>query len=162
MEATESIQAAPNQDERIMAALSHVTAILPFMGIITPTIVWITQKDKSQYIAFQALQALTYQLTMVLACFVGMVCYMCSFLGSFLGMFTTPALASPSEEIEFIETLLIGSSVILPLCIFGVMFVGGIVFVVYGLIAAVKTLQGKEFRYAIIGARLERYLQRRE
>ena len=54
--------ASLSQDERIMAALSHATALLPFMGVIAPIVIWVTQKDKSQYVAFQALQAMAYQL----------------------------------------------------------------------------------------------------
>jgi uncharacterized Tic20 family protein len=64
-----------------MAALAHIAAIVPFMGVIAPIIIWATQKDKSEYVAFQSLQAVAYQLVMILAWFVGMGCYM---LSSFL------------------------------------------------------------------------------
>jgi uncharacterized Tic20 family protein len=153
-----SSSTTPNQDERIMAALSHVTAILPFLGVIAPIVIWVTQKDESQYVAFQALQALAYQLTMILAWFVGMICYMCSFFGTFLGMIpltaTSPEEPSPLAVAGFTLTFLI------PFIVFGAIFVGGILFVIYGLVGAVMVLQGKDFRYLIIGTRLERYLQR--
>jgi uncharacterized Tic20 family protein len=55
----------PTQDDRIMAALSHITVILPFFGVVAPIIIWVTQKEKSQYVAFQALQALAYQLSLI-------------------------------------------------------------------------------------------------
>jgi uncharacterized Tic20 family protein len=152
-----SSSTTPNQDERIMAALSHVTAILPFLGVIAPIVIWVTQKDKSQYVAFQALQALGYQLTMILAWFVGMACYMCSFFGTFLGMIpltaTSPEEPNPLAVAGFTLTFLI------PFIVFGAIFVGGILFVIYGLVGAVMVLQGKDFRYLIIGTRLERYLQ---
>src|SRR5512147_3094320 len=70
----------PNQDERVMAALSHVSALLPMIGVIAPIVIWATQKEKSQYVAFQALQAIAYQLSMVAAWFIGMGCYMCSII----------------------------------------------------------------------------------
>src|SRR3990172_10038698 len=75
---------APAQNDKIMAALAHVSALLPLMGVIAPIIIWANQKDKSEFVAFQALQAIAYQLLMVLAWFVGMGCYMLSFFTTFL------------------------------------------------------------------------------
>ncbi len=69
---------APSQNDKIMAALAHISAVLPLIGVIAPTIIWATQKDKSEYVAFQALQAVAYQLVMILAWFIGMGCYMIS------------------------------------------------------------------------------------
>ena len=46
-----------------------------------------------------------------------------------------------------------------PFIIFGLIFLGGITFIIYGLVAAVMVLQGRDFRYIIIGERLERYLR---
>jgi len=57
----------PSQNDKIMAALAHISALLPLMGIIAPIVIWVTQKDKSEYVAFQALQAVAYQLLMILA-----------------------------------------------------------------------------------------------
>lgn len=81
---TEEQHSIPSQNDKIMAALAHVSAILPFMGVIAPIIIWATQKDKSEYVAFQALPAVAYQLLMILAWFVGMGCYMLSFFTMFL------------------------------------------------------------------------------
>ncbi len=64
----------PTQDERIMAALSHASAIIPMMGVIAPIVIWATQKDKSSYVVFQALQAIVYQLCMVIAMIIGNGC----------------------------------------------------------------------------------------
>ena len=54
----------PSQDERIMAGLAHISAILPMMGMVAPIVIWVTQKDKSKFVSFQALQAVSYQLAM--------------------------------------------------------------------------------------------------
>ena len=83
---TEERNSPPNQNDKIMAALAHISALLPFMGVIAPIIIWATQRDKSEYVAFQALQAVVYQLLMILAWFVGMGCYMLSFFTMFLGI----------------------------------------------------------------------------
>ncbi len=94
MDTAESIPNAPSQNDRIMAALAHVSALLPFWGVIAPIVIWVTQKDKSRFVAFQALQALAYQISMILAGFVGMACYMCSFFV----MFVPLMMASSSEQ----------------------------------------------------------------
>ena len=139
-----------------MAALAHVTIILPFMGIIAPIVIWVTQKEKSEYVAFQALQALAYQLTLVLFWFLAMACYMCSFFGSFLGMI--PLTATSPEEPNPVAVGGFMLTFFLPFAIFGAMFLGVILYIIYGIIAAVMVVQGKDFRYFIIGTRLERYL----
>ena len=74
----------PSQDERVMAALAQISVLVPFLGVIAPIVIWVTQKDKSRYVAFQSLQAVAFQLTLVFAWFVGMGCYMCSFFSIFL------------------------------------------------------------------------------
>jgi uncharacterized Tic20 family protein len=158
MNANMDATTSSSQDERIMAALSHVSALFPFMGIIVPVIIWVTQKEKSRYVAFQALQALAYQLTMILILFVGMACYMCSFFSMFLGIPLTAGTSSgPSQTMP----PLFAVTFAVPFLIFGTMFIGQIAFIVYGLIGAVMTLQGKAFRYIVVGAQLERYLQRK-
>jgi uncharacterized Tic20 family protein len=141
----------PTQDERIMAALSNISVLLPMMGFVVPIVIWVTQKEKSRYVAFQSLQALVYQLCMILAWFVGMGCYMISFFGTF---FTLP-FSDSSQSVSPIFAL----GFIIPFLVFGAIFIGGILFVIYGVVGAVMTLQGKAFRYVIIGKRVERFMQ---
>jgi uncharacterized Tic20 family protein len=146
----------PTQDERIMAALSHVSALLPMMGVIAPIIIWVTQKEKSQYVAFQALQAMTYQLAMIAAWFVGMGCYMCSAFGTFATIpFMSSSGSSQSDNPLFILPFLF------PFTVFGAIFIGGFFFIVYGVIGAIMAFQGKPFRYFIIGNRVERFMEQK-
>jgi uncharacterized Tic20 family protein len=151
-EQSESV--SPTQNDKIMAALAHVSAILPFMGVIAPIVIWTTQKDKSEFVAFQALQAIAYQLLMILAWFVGMGCYMLSIFSTFL----TIPFAGGEADPTVAPLLMVGFFV--PFIIFGVMFLGGAIFIIYGIIGAVAIFQGKEFRYLIIGKRLADYLQK--
>ena len=141
----------PTQDERIMAALSHVSALMPFMGVIAPIVIWVTQKDKSRYVAFQSLQALAYQLSMIAAYFIGMGCYMFSFLGTFFTIPFSPDSSSLSP--------LFALGFIIPFLVFGVIFIGGFFFIVYGIFGAIMAFQGKPFRYILIGKRVENFLQ---
>jgi len=142
---------APGQNDKIMAALAHISAVLPFMGVIAPIIIWATQKDKSEYVAFQALQAVAYQLLMVLAWFIGMGCYMLSFLSIFLTIPFSGTGGETNLPISFIA----------PFIIFGAIFVGGAILIIYGIIGAINAFQGRNFRYLIIGNRLANYLQKK-
>lgn len=143
-----------SQDERLMAALAHVTALLPFVGVLAPIVIWVTQKDKSQHVAFQALQATAYQLTMILAWFLGMACYMSSFFGMFLGALILPSPgAAPQDELFMLPFMF------LPFAVLAVIMIGGTAFVLYGLIGALMNVRGRPFQYVFIGARVTRYLQ---
>ncbi len=150
---------APTQDDRILAALAHVTALLPFMGVLAPVVIWATQKDKSPYVSFQALQAVAYQLTMILAWFVGIGCYMCSFFMTFGGLMAEGLGQSPDGSPNILGGIAGMLAFAMPFLVMGLMFVGGGAFILYGLVGAVQTLRGKAFRYIIIGARLEQYLR---
>ena len=147
----------PSQDERVIAALAHVSAILPFMGVIAPIVIWVTQREKSRYVAFQALQAVAYQLTMIVAWMIGMGCYFCSFFATFLSIpmvsssGTTPA-GNALAELGFI----------IPFLSLGVIFLVVLAFIVYGIVGAINVFQGKPFRYVFIGYRVERFMQQEE
>jgi uncharacterized Tic20 family protein len=148
--ADEKVGKTITQNDRIMAALAHVTAILPMMGIVAPIVIWATQKDKSEFVAFQALQAVAYQLTIILAWFIGMGCYMCSFFGMFIA---GPFSASSGSDVP-VEMI----GMFFPLLVMGIMMLGSFVFIVYGVIAAIRLIQGKDFRYIVIGDRIKSYL----
>jgi uncharacterized Tic20 family protein len=141
-----------DQNDRIMAALAHVTAILPVMGVIAPIIIWATQRERSEFVGFQSLQAAIYQLLIVFAWILGMACYMCSIVFMIIP-------ASFGQYGRDFSTEWLG--VFFPFLVLGLIFIGGIAFVIYGIVAAILVLQGKDFRYILIGSWLEGYLQRK-
>jgi hypothetical protein len=153
-----SSQLSP-QDERIMAGLSHVSIFIPLMGFVAPILIWITQKDKSDFVAFQALQALAYQLALIIFWILGMGCYMASFFITFaatMGLtFTIPVF----EEAGFFFALFSMLVTFVPFIIFGLVAFVGLAFVIYAIVGAVMVFQGRDFRYAILGSWLERYLE---
>jgi uncharacterized protein len=66
----------PTQDERTMAALGHGLTFVEG-GILGPFVLYLLQKDKSQFAAFHCLQSLYFGLLMAfLALFVGMPIYL--------------------------------------------------------------------------------------
>ena len=157
-----------------MAAIGHATIIWPVMGILAPLIIWATQREKSPFIAFQALQAAVYHMTLILAGLACGVCWVSSYFGMIVGViampismaFTMPAEGAPTSDVppEAIIPVFLGflAMIVFYVAIFGLLFLGLAVwaaYVGYGLYGAVANLRGKDFRYAILGPRLERYLQ---
>jgi uncharacterized Tic20 family protein len=143
---------APTQDECVLAALSHISAFLPTIGIIAPIVIWVTQKEKSRYVYIQSLQAIVYHITMIIGFFIGMGCYMLSFLGNFLTIFSTASNNSPSPWLF--------AGIFFPFIVFGFIFLGWFVFIIYAIVAAVMTFQGRDFRYIIIGRQVEKFAKK--
>jgi uncharacterized protein len=105
-------------DDNLMAALAHAGVLIT---VIVALVIWLTQKEKSKYVEFQAKQALVYQLVVGV---VLLVLWVISFILMFI----------------YIGFLLMPIVMLL-----------GLVAVIYGLYAAYQTYQGKDFRYVIIG-----------
>ena len=168
-------------DDKMMAALGHATIIWPVMGIIAPLVIWATQREKSRFVAFQALQAVAYHMTLIIAGFVCGACYICSYVGGLVGgtairfavLFPMPGAGASGGDLppESLIAMLLGlllallgllGSIVFFVAFFGLMFLGPAVwaaYIGYGLYGAVANLRGKDFRYAILGSRLERYLE---
>jgi len=70
----------PSTDERVTAALAHGVGIAYGLGAVGAVVMWLLQKEKSKYVAFQALQAAVYQLAGILVQLIGWGCWGC--LGS--------------------------------------------------------------------------------
>lgn len=158
----QDIPSKVTQDERILAALSHASVIIPFWGLIGAIVIWATQREKSRFVGFQALQGVVYQLSLIVLAFVGGACYMCSFFGTFLlvpaGIFAAEGTGEADTVAAVISMIVTG----FPFCVMGIFALIGFAFVLYGFYGAVRVLQGSDFRYAIIGDRLERYLNQEQ
>ncbi len=140
-----------NQDERVLAGLAHGSIVLGAFtsgigGIVAALIIWLIQKEKSAYVAGQALQALVYQavvfiLTMLAWCCWGIL---------WLALFLPPIMANPNAyQAAPPPGLWVGLFLmIIPLGFWGLT-------ILYGLWGAVRCLGGHDFKYVIIGNWLE-------
>ena len=142
-----------------MAALAHVSILLPFTGLVASIIIWATQKSKSAYVRFQALQAIAYHLIRIAVWFVTGACYFCSSFGiiPILLLLSPPRSGNAAAAASLAGIALL--TIFLPLAVFLVGVLVVVAYILYGLVAAVLTLQGKPFRYPLIGRRIEHYLQ---
>lgn len=113
------------QDERTMAMLAHGSALLNLVsgigGIIVALVIYFVQKEKSAWVAFQALQSLIFQVIVVVVS--GILLVLSSILVTvFIGCLCLPV------------ALLLG--------------LAGIGYSAYG---AYQTYQGVDFRYYWLG-----------
>ena len=146
-----------SQDDQVTAALAHGAAIIPFWGLIGTIVIWATQKARSRFVAFEALQALVYQALPLLGGLLVGVCYFGAFFVFFLAMPITARVGPEGAEGALPMFL-----AMIPFCIIGLTFVTWLAWLGYALYGATRVLQGRDFRYAVIGGWLQRYLDREE
>jgi hypothetical protein len=108
-------------DDNLMAAIAHAGILV--LGVLLPVIIWLIKKEKSKYVAFQALQAAVYQLAVFVL-----------FIGLWVVMFVLAIVTGGLGGILMI--------LLLPLILIAV---------VYGLYGAYMCYQGKDFKYVLIG-----------
>jgi uncharacterized Tic20 family protein len=142
-----SEQQSVNQDERILAGLAHGSILLGVFtsgigGLVGALIIWLIQKEKSAYVAAQALQALVYQVVV----FLGTMLVWCCWGIVWLALFLPPLLANPEAyQVTPPPGLWIGLILmIIPIGVWGLA-------ILYGLWGAVRCLGGHDFQYAVIG-----------
>lgn len=131
-------------ESRLLAALAHGSIILQGMGMLVGVLVYVTQREKARFAAFQALQAAVYQLIVMIATIVVWTLWGVCYALSFIPMIGLPEDAPPPP----IFWVGLGSMVI--------PFAAMAIFGLYGLWAALRVWQGHDFRYVLIGAWLER------
>jgi uncharacterized Tic20 family protein len=146
-----STQGSISQDEKVMGALAHGSILLGVLtsgigGVIAALVIWITQKEKSAYVAFQALQAVVYQTVIMIVTVLAWCCW-----GAvWMAMFLPPIIADPRAYDTTVPAgFWVGMALmIVPVAIWAIT-------ILYGLWGAVRCLGGYDFRYAIIGRWLE-------
>jgi uncharacterized Tic20 family protein len=118
------------EEEMNAAALAHGSVLLGFItgglaGVATAFILWLIYREKSTYVAFQALQAITFQLLLTIATVV-------------VGL---------AIVVSALTICLIPLALILLLGVIALPFAQ----VLYGLYAAYETYYGADFEYWQVG-----------
>ncbi len=140
-------QSGIKQDERLLAALAHGSILFAPLtngvgGIVAALVIWMIKRDKSPYVAFQALQALVYQVATFIVTGLAMCCWTAVWM-----LMWMPAMAANPEAYQDMPPtgMWIGLALgIVPLAV-------GAATVIYGLVGAARTLGGHDFKYAVIG-----------
>ena len=142
-----SEQASITQDEKTLAGLAHGSILLGIFtngvgGIVAALVIWATQKDKSPYVAFHALQALVYQAVTFIVTMLAWCCW-----GAlYTAMILVPLISNPDAYQSAPPAgLWLGLFLmVFPFAIWGLT-------ILYGLWGAVRCFGGHDFRYAVIG-----------
>lgn len=148
---------ATTSNERTLAGLAHASIILGFLtnglgGAIAAVLIWATQKDKSAYVAFQALQAAVYQLIGMVGMTIAWCCWLAFYFATWI-----PMIPQMEQNPETVPPLFwIGlASMIVPFAVMGL-------WTLYGLWGAIRVFSGVDFRYIGVGNWVARYLDREQ
>jgi uncharacterized Tic20 family protein len=57
----------PTSDDRTLAILSHILAIVPGIGIFGPLVIWLIKKDSPSFAEENAKESMNFQLTIIIA-----------------------------------------------------------------------------------------------
>lgn len=133
----------PSREERSAAAIAHGGIILNLFsgigGLLVALVVWLAYKDKSEYVRYQALQALVFQgLLLVGATLLGVLAVLIIVVGGISAVFLVGI------------PILIGG--IIAVVVAAVAPIAG---VIYGIVAAVETNDGRPFRYWLVADMLQ-------
>ena len=132
-----------SSDEKLMSLLSHLSIIIPNIGVIAPIIIWVTQRDKSKFVRFNAIQAIFFQLVFFVLVMLSV------FTGVILMLVSTFIITKNPDAAP-------GALFWVSMGIVYLYFPLWIIFVIYAVVAAVKSFKGRIFRYLIIGRIIER------
>ncbi len=142
----------PTSDERLMAALSH------FLGFIVALFIWATQKDKSRFVRFQAVQAMAFYLVVGILTII-VIGFLMLVISGFLalglgGIAITANHATEQTWYSNMIYIILGTMPFIIPCI----TIPWIVLVYLArLIATIQTFQGKDFYYPWLGKLVEQY-----
>ena len=63
----------PTNDEKSIAMLSHILAIVPGIGILGPLIIYVIRNKDSQYISYHAKESLNFQISIFIFYIIGAI-----------------------------------------------------------------------------------------
>ena len=140
-------QETRSTENRLLAALAHGAVATQGIGILVGVVVYVTQRDKSRYAAFQGLQAALFQLAnLIITIGLWVVCGILYGLSMILLIVQADANPDAAPPAIFWIAMI---SMVIPLIY--MVLVG-----LYGLWGAVRTWQGRDFKYPLIGGWLEK------
>jgi uncharacterized Tic20 family protein len=152
-----------DREDRWVAALCHASVVIFMMGAIVPLVVWVTQKDRSKTLRFQALQGLVYQLVGTLSYFLIMMFMFLLGIGLIVFALLVGAMfpegSGGSQDIGGVAAMVIGILFVLIMLVqFGSILIGPL-YILLGLWGGLRTLRGVNFHYPFLGKFIERRLE---
>lgn len=131
-------------DEKLLALFSHLS--LFFGGIILPIIFWATNRDKSKFVTFHALQALWFHIAYIAVLLVFIFAFAIILVIGGLGLGVLSGATGGSEMPVIMIIFMIAFYIGLFAIIFGVMG--------YSIYMGIKSYKGELCMYPIIGKKV--------
>jgi len=137
----------PTSRDRALSALAHAGVVLPGFGLLAPLLVWRSERDQQRETAFQALQALGWQVLQVF--FVQVTALILGLIYIFIVM-----VSGTAGLVDNADGLTTTGAVVLVVAVIGL----AVIYALIGLLGAVLCLTGRSFRYPWLGPKLADYL----
>jgi uncharacterized Tic20 family protein len=137
-----------------IASMSHAIVILTIWGMFLPLAVWLTERDRSTRLRFQALQALLYQAAQAALFVVSYAVYTFALIA--LAAATLWLSASGSDAMQLLPVMLVAFLILLVFALLIALLLP--LFQIFGQWAALRIAQGRDYRYPVLGRWLERRL----
>jgi uncharacterized Tic20 family protein len=123
-------------EERTWAMLAHLSVLLNlvtgFLGVLAALLIYLLFRDRSRYVAYQALQAFLFQLI-----WWGGGGVLIGIMWAIVGILSAVLIGVVLIPVALIATPLLA---MLPVAA-----------IIYGVVAGIRTNQGEDFRYWLIG-----------
>jgi uncharacterized Tic20 family protein len=140
-----------DHEDRWVAAMGHLSVIIPLWGILAPLTAWILQGKRSLFLKFQSVQTLAYQAFVTLLFLGAGTVYMFGFvvlMGTVgLGQERTLSGAGMAGLIIFGIAMLVTFGVVLIVPFFHIL----------GQWAGYRVLKGEDYRYPVVGKLVEKW-----
>jgi len=131
----------PLTEERLLAAIAHGSVVVTGIGILVGMVIFLTQREKSQFASRQGIQAAIYQLLGFILLTALWVLWGILYAFTFIPIIRNPNLYQDGPPLFFWVSL---ATMVIPL-IFMVLW--GL----YGLWGALQCWRGRDFNYILIG-----------
>lgn len=134
-------------ENRLLAAITHLSVIVQGTGILLGVFIYVSQREKSRYVAFQALQAAIFQLIHLVITIALWLLW-----GVLYGLSMIPLIMQAEANPDAAPPAIFWISMILMIVPLFYMVITGL----YGLWGGWRAWQGKDFKYLLIGGWLEK------
>jgi uncharacterized Tic20 family protein len=141
-------------EDNWVSGVCHATAVLRFLGLITPLIIWVSQKERSMKIRFHSLQAIFYQGIAIAVGFISYIVLTGVYLLFFAGIFIMGSSAGDAPKAADSSPIIVIIFFVF-IAVFMLFWLASVIIVpVYYLLSAfagISTMRGRDFRYPILG-----------
>ena len=150
----EKVSLIEEHEDRWVVAMGHFSVIIMLWGMLAPLTVWVLQGKRSQFLRFQTIQTLVFQVGVTLLVFFGFVAYLTGAF-SLIATFAIYADGIDSSGGMFGFAVFILCALIAIVALLAVPF-----FHIVGQWAGYKILKGENYRYQLVGRLVEKRLSK--